>query len=418
LAGVTRAQLEFDKQPINYESSTPTERVQQLKDRLDQGEVKFEYDRQHGFLKSVLKQLDVPESSQLLVFSKTSSQIRKITPQRPRAIYFNDDVYVGWVQHGGVIEISSADPMLGAVFFTLDQEKPTHPKIVRDRGQCLICHASSRTLGVPGHLMRSVYTGQSGQPQFGSGTFSTDDRSPFAERWGGWYVTGTHGGQRHMGNVLVTDPVNNENLDTEAGANITKLGDLVETSPYLTPHSDIVSLLVLGHQTHVHNLITRANFETRSALHYDQIMNKALDREPDYRSDSTTRRIAAVADKLVAGLLFAGETKLTSEVQGTSSYAAEFTARGPSDRQGRSLRDFNLETRLMKYPCSFLIYSDSFDALPAEVKRVVFEQLLAVLNGEDAGEGFEHLSPADRQAILDILRETKKDLPDDWKATP
>lgn len=408
-------QLEFDNEPINYESATPTEKVQQLKERLERGDLTLAYDKQHGFLKAVLAELEIPKSSQLLVFSKTSSQIRKISPHRPRAVYFNDDIYVGWVQHGGVVELSSADPMLGAVFFTIDQEQTSQPKIIRDRGQCLICHASSRTQGVPGHLMRSVYVGRSGQPEFGSGTFNTNDTSPLAERWGGWYVTGTHGGQRHMGNVLITDPVDNENLDTEAGANLVDLDELVDTSPYLTPHSDIVALMVLGHQTHVHNLITRANFETRSALHYDQIMNKALDRDKDYRSESTTRRIEAAAEKLVAGLLFSGEVKLTDTVEGTSGFAEEFAARGPFDRKRRSLREFDLETRLMKYPCSFLIYSQAFDALPREGKQVVYEKLLAVLSGQDTREEYHHLSAADRRAILEILLATKKDLPESWR---
>lgn len=417
-ASFSFAQLEFEKEPISYESSTPTEKVQKLKERLERGDLTLAYDKQHGFLKAVLEELEVPKSSQLLVFSKTSSQIRKISPQRPRAVYFNDDIYVGWVQHGGVVEISSADPMLGAVFFTIDQEQPSQPKIVRDRGQCLICHASSRTQGVPGHLMRSVYVGRSGQPEFGSGTFNTVDTSPLAERWGGWYVTGTHGQQRHMGNVLITDPENNENLNTEAGANIVDLSDLVDTSPYLTPHSDIVALMVLGHQTHVHNLITRASFETRSALHYDQIMNKALDRKPDYRSESTTRRIEAAADKLVAGLLFAGEAELTDGIEGTSGFAEAFTARGPFDDEGRSLREFDLQSRLMKYPCSFLIYSQAFEALPPEIKQVVYEKLFAVLTGKDSSEEYDHLSPADRRAILEILRATQKDLPDFWRMEP
>ena len=184
-------------------------------------------------------------------------------------MYFNDDVYVGWVQNGDVVEISAADPQLGAVFYTLRQEQAERPKIVRDRGQCIVCHASSRTSGVPGHLVRSVYADKSGQPFFGSGTFTTDHRSPFKERWGGWYVTGTHGKQRHMGNVISTDRDRPEDLDMEAGANITDLSDHVNTSPYLSPHSDIVALMVLEHQSRMHNLITRANFEAKSAHHYD-----------------------------------------------------------------------------------------------------------------------------------------------------
>lgn len=417
---VALGQLEFEKPPIDYETAPLTDRVQSLVTRIESGDSTLERDAEHGYLKAVLKELDVPLSSQVLVFSKTSSQIHKIDPQRPRAVYFNDDVYIGWVQYGKVVEISSADPQLGAVFFTIDQKQP-RAEVVRDQGQCLTCHASSRTQGVPGHLMRSLYASKSGQPEFGAGTFSTDDRSPIAERWGGWYVTGTHGKQRHMGNVLVTDLENAENLDTEAGANITSLDELVDMSPYLTPHSDIVALMVLGHQARVHNLITRANFETRSALHYDQIMNRALERPSDYRSESTDRRIADVAEKLVKGLLFAGEAPLTDRVEGTSNFAAEFAALGPFDKKGRSLRAFDLEARLFKYPCSFLIYTDSFDGLPDEVKSVVYRRMHDVLTGKDPGpietstnEDFAHLSADDRHAILEILRETKEGLPSYW----
>lgn len=414
VASPTLGQLDFESAPINYNSVVPTNQVQSLAEQLAQGETKLTFDERHGYLRAILEHLDIPISSQMLVFSKTSFQLRQITSQRPRAIYFNDDVYVGWVQQGDVVEISSADPNQGAIFYTLSQKRSDRPHIVRDRGQCIVCHASSRTAGVPGHLVRSVYADVSGQPFYGSGTFTTDDRSPLEERWGGWYVTGTHGKQRHMGNCVVTNRDKPAELDVESGANVVDLADRLNTNPYLSRHSDIVALMVLGHQTRVHNLITRANFETRSAQYYDGVMNKAMNRPSGHRSDSAIRRIDSAAKKLVESMLFADEFPLTDTVVGTSDFTYEFTAKGPRDTKGRSLRDFDLATRLMKYPCSYLIYSDSFNALPDEVKARVWQRLFDALNDSDENSEFTHLSASDRRAILEILRETISDLPNYW----
>jgi len=401
------AQLDFEAEPINYNTAPVSNPVETLQQKVESGEANLNYDKQHGHLKAVLELLKVPTSSQMLVFSKTSFQPRRITPQRPRAVYFNDEVYVGWVQGGEVIEVSTADPQQGAVFYTISQAPSERPKITRDHGQCIVCHASSRTLGVPGHLVRSVYPSRSGHPFFGSGTFTTDHSSPFHQRWGGWYVSGTHGSLRHMGNVVATDRDNPESLDVQHGANVIDLSDRVNTDPYLSPHSDIAALMVLEHQTAMHNFITRANFETRSALHYDQIMNRAMDRPANHRSESAQRRIESAAEKLVEYMLFADEFQLTDTVQGTSQFAAEFSALGPRDSKGRSLRDLDLTTRLMKYPCSYLIYSKAFDGLPDEVKRIVYERLCDVFSGREDSDRFTHLRPDDREAILEILLDTK-----------
>lgn len=407
------AQLDFEAPPVNYNKAEASNPVEDLNGLLRTGEQTLTFDDEHGYLKSVLDLLDVPDSSQMLVFSKTSFQLRRISRRRPRAIYFNDDVYVGWVQGGDTLEVSVADDHLGAVFYTLRQKPVDRPQLTRDRGQCTICHASARTSGVPGHLVRSVYPSSSGQPNFGAGTFTTDHRSPFKERWGGWFVSGTHGKLRHMGNVTADEEAP-QSLDREAGANVRDLSDHVNTGPYLTNHSDIVALMVLEHQTRMHNLITRLNFETRSAQHYDAIMNKALERRADHRSESTTRRINSAAEKLVEYMLFSAEFPLSAAVAGTSTFAADFSKRGPRDSQGRSLRELDMKRRMMKYPCSYLIYSTPFDALPEAAKSRVYERLLEVLSGEDQSEAFAHLSTRDRGNILEILRDTKRDLPASW----
>ncbi|MCA9075793.1 MAG: hypothetical protein KDA93_12215 [Planctomycetaceae bacterium] len=409
------AQLDFEAAPINYETAAESNRIAELAVRIEKGEVTLEYDKEHGYLKSLLAHLNVPISSQMLVYSKTSFQLRKISPRRPRAVYFNDDVYIGWVQRGDVIEISTADRELGGVFYTLSQDESEPPRFIRDRGQCLTCHASSRTATVPGHLVRSVHVDRSGEPFYGHRTFNTDHRSPITERWGGWYVSGTHGKQRHMGNVTLDKSDDEADLDREAGANVTDLDTLLHVAPYLSTTSDLVALMILEHQTQTHNQITWTAFETRSALHYDEIMNNALERPADYRSESATRRIESATEKLVDHLLFVDEYALEDPVKGTSGFAAEFAARGPFDEQGRSLRQLDLNQRLMKYPCSYLIYSEPFDHLPAPAKQAVYERLHRILTGVETDERYAHLTPSLRRDILDILRQTKHDLPDAWK---
>lgn len=408
--GLAWGQIEFEREPIHYGKGRTTDPVAALQKKLDAGEASLEYDDKFGYLPAVLQLLDIQTSSQVLVSSKTSFQLRQISPKRPRALYFNDESYVGWVQDGDVVEVMSTDPWQGEIFYTLSQDKSEKPKFVPDRGQCISCHASSRTEGVPGGLVRSAFVDIGGQPQYGSGTFTTDHSSPFDERWGGWYVTGTHGKMRHMGNVFLTDEQNPEALDRERGANVTSLHDLFDVSRYLTPHSDVAALMVLEHQTQMQNRLTQASYEARAASHHDGIMNAALDRPGDYVSETTERRIAAVGDKLLRYMLLVDEFQLTDRVVGTSDFAKDFQALGPRDSRGRSLRDLDLETRLFKYPCSYLIYSRSFEKLPRAVKTYVATRLHDVLVGKDDSGEFDHLSASDRKAIFEIIAETKPDL--------
>ena len=267
-------------------------------------------------------------------------------------------------------------------------------------------------------MIRSVYVDHGGFPVFSMGTHRIDHSSPIEKRWGGWYVTGTHGDQKHLGNLVVSSTRQSEPIDNSAGQNVTTLDRRFKSSAYLSPHSDLVALMVLEHQAEAHNLLTKANFETRQALYSEAGMNKALNEAPDHRWDSTTTRIRNAAEKLVKYMLFCEEAPLTSKMLGTTNFADEFSQRGPRDEQGRSLRDFDLERRLFKFPCSYLIYSKSFDALPTEVKTVVFSRLWSILTGVDQGKEFQHLTEADRTSILEILRSTKTDLPTYWHSPP
>jgi hypothetical protein len=393
----------LDSGVIRYLTTPPNDPVARLQRRLDRGETKLSFQEPHGYLLSVLQQLKIPLSSQGLVFSKTSSQRQLIGPATPRALYFNDDVYIGWVQGGNVLEVAATDPRQGTMFYTLDQRETTQPKFVR-REECLQCHASPKTIGVPGLLLRSVFPAADGTPKFPLGSFDVDESTPLKQRWGGWYVTGTHGNRRHMGNVwFEEDNEHPERLDPESGANVVSLMGRFDVSAYATPHSDLVALTILAHQTHLHDLISRVNWETRLALH-----------EQGAAADASRQRISNAVEILLRGMLFTNETRLEAPVQGTSAFATEFVALGPRDRNGRSLRDLDLNRRMFRYPCSYLIYSEAFNALPKPALDYFYQRLWEVLTGKDTNEVFGGLTRPDRQAILSILRQTKDDLPSYW----
>jgi hypothetical protein len=297
--------------------------------------------------------------------------------------------------------------MQGAIFYILDERQSDHPVFQRAELDCTQCHIAAGTRGIPGVLLRSIFTNPTGTQAVQTESFITSQQSPLKERWGGWYVTGTHGAQTHMGNVVVQDKEHPEQLDRAAGANVTDLSKHIDTAAYLTGSSDIVAHLVLGHQTQMHNLITLTNYQTRLALYAAHQPANAL-------SDDQRRQFERPAEELLRYLLFANEAPLESPVKGDSTFAEEFAARGPRDPQGRSLRDFDLRTRIFKYPCSYLIYSDAFDALPEPAKGYVYHRLLEVLTGREQSPDFAKLTGEDRRAILEILLATKPGLPDEW----
>jgi len=375
---------------LTQSGSTPSDPIGQLQQKMTRGQTKLAFEQKHGYLESILKALKVPVSSQTLVFSKTSLQIERISPKTPRAIYFNDDVYVAWVQGTGFIEIMSVDPAKGSNFYVLSQERDDKPEFERSTGhECSVCHFVQEAAPkfVPRLMFSSIIPDATGNAE-GAVPIETTDQSPMKERWGGWYVTGTSGNQIHAGNIVNNKPASVFNgLPAAASAkssNVTDLSSRFDTSAYLTPYSDIVALMVLAHQMEVQNLIVLAQSKGNAA---------AKD----------------TGEPLVKAMLFAGAAPLTAPVKGTSSFTSEFAAQGPRDKSGRSLRDFDLKTRLFRYPLSYLVYSKPFDALPAGVKTYVYRRFREVLSGQDKSAAFAYLSTADRAAILEILQETKPD---------
>ena len=390
--------MPFEEDTIGYSRTLSSGPVSKLQSRINKGEVVLKHDNAYGYLLSVLENLHAARSSQMLVFSKTSFQRDRIDPKHPRALFLGDDVYVGFVPGSPLLEISEADPKLGAVFYTLDQSPAAKPRFQRN-DQCLECHATSKTMGVPGHLVRSFATDVNGVVDLATGVSLVNHRTPLAERWGGYYVTGTHGAQTHRGNLIGPEDFTRQQREPNFAGNVTKLEPFFDPAPYPAATSDIVALMVLEHQLHLHNFITRLNYESTIAL----------------RQYGHVRYLKSATEGFLKYLLFTEEAPLTARVQGVSAFTREFPASGPRDVRGRSLRDFDLQTRLFKYPCSYLIYSDAYAALPREIKEVIQQRLLEILTGKDKTGDYKMLSSADRRAILEILAETKPDLPKEWK---
>jgi hypothetical protein len=386
------AGVNYEEEPINYSKTTPNNVVSQLQKRLDAGEVQLKFEPGSGYLRSMLEQFDLPLSSQVLVFGKTSLQDDKISPQTPRALYFNENLHLGFVQDG-LIEIAVADPKLGMAFYTMRQDDSTTPVFRQEANSCLNCHGSGRTKNVPGVLVRSVMPDQKGQPVIAAGSFVSTTASPLEQRWGGWYVTGTHGNQKHLGNMTLAEARKPNKVENPNGLNVTDLSGRFDLMPYLSPHSDLVALMVLEHQTEVMNLITKSRFETQHALY---VRDQMIAADPSSKDSATATAQAAIeksAKPLVDSLLFDKEAKLTEPIAGTSSFAVDFPRRGSHDAKGRSLRDLDLQTRLFRYRCSYLVETPVFRSLPEELRQVVLTHLKTSL--KDTGEA-ETLELVDR----------------------
>jgi hypothetical protein len=395
--------FEIDHPAIAYSTRQSSSVVDALNARVQSGQVTLPFEPTTGYLEPLLNALNVSVDSQIVVFSKTSLQSQQIQPRNPRAIYFNDSVVVAWVR-GGFIEIAAHDPAQGAVFYRVLRAVGGPPALFRDNS-CLGCHNSFATLGVPGFLAKSVPSAMDGSALPWLGNYLTDHRSPIPERWAGWFVTGKAGASRHLGNA----PVANRNADDvsveDANLNLADLRSRFDTAAYLSPHSDVIALLVFDHQLRMMNLLTRIGWEARRMAH-------------DGRGDAViATALRDLTVETVDYMLFVDEAPL-SGVSGTSGFAESFSTRGPRDSKGRSLRDFDLKRRLFTNPCSYMIYSDAFDQLPSVAKRAIYTRLWDVLSGAERAKKYARLSAGDRDRIVEILRETKQDLPASFSPRP
>jgi hypothetical protein len=388
----------YDEEIINYSNQPAHSPVEKLQARIDRGEVKLKHDPKYGWIPALLEAFNIPKSSQMLVFSKTSLQRQFITPENPRSLFFNDDVYLGFIPGAPVMEVSAVDPRLGGVFYTLSLEQTAKPRFVR-ANDCTSCHGSAKTLGVPGHFVRSIATDETGELDQSSEINYITHRSPFVDRWGGWYVTGQHGSQAHRGNLIGAKDFARFEKEPLWRGNLSDLGQFFDQSKYYGKGSDVVALMVLEHQGQMHNYITRLNYET-------QIMMKTY---------GHIRYLRIQAAAFLRYLLLTEEQPLAAPVQGNPDYVKWFTAQGPRDPQGRSLRELDLKTRMFKYPCSYLIYSEAFDSIPDVMREHLLQRLHDILTGKDTSEDFAKIPEKDRKNILEILLATKPKLPAYWR---
>lgn len=350
----------LDQHPaIDYRGGAVSDVVSVLQRDIAAGTASIAFDGRQGYLRSVLAALNVPVESQVLLFSKTGLQHPFTSPENPRALYFNDRVVVGYIPGAPVLEIAAHDPSQGVIFQTLKQDAASAQFARPDR--CLGCHLSSNSMSVPGILVRSMSTAPDGRPMPQDGSFVIDHRSRLEQRWAGWFVTGASSSVTHMGKPV--DP-------------------RVDLTAYPVPTSDVAALLAFDHQGHAINLLTRLGWETRFAAAEGKI-------------DFTSGDLGDILRETVEYFLFVDEATLASPVQGASAFAKSFAGAGLRDRKGRSLRELDLQTRLLKYRCSYMIYSPAFDALPAAARAAFYARAKTVL--ESRGD----------TAVVEILDDTR-----------
>jgi hypothetical protein len=386
---------------IGYYTRPTHDLVAELNRHIEDGTVRVNFDEGTGYLRPVLDALQVPAESQMLVMSKTGVQGLYTGPANPRAIFFNDAVTVGYIRGAPLLELAVHDPQQGVVFYTTEQKAQTHPLFER-RPACLSCHQNYSTLHVPGLLARSVFMAPDGLPLSQFGSYDTDDRTPFRRRWGGWYVTGTHGSIGHIGNAMVTDKEKREVVVSDSALHRISLESVFDARGYLSAHSDIAALMVFEHQGHMTNLITRVAWDARLAAY-------------DHRLDLAGGPLRDAVNELVDYLLFVDEQPLTAAIKGTAGFAEIFSARGPADSRGRSLRQLDLERRLLRYPCSYMVYSEAFGALPLELRGAIYDRMWDILSGHDTSPKYARLSVSDRRAIVEILGDTLRDPPGNFR---
>jgi hypothetical protein len=414
---------DWQESVIHYESNGDLkDPVAELQRRIENREVTLKFEKNRGYLKSLLGALQIPRSSQGLVFSKTSSQADWTSPRTPRALYFNDNVYVAWTPDAPQIDLISMDPNKGPIFYVLSQKPEGSPKFARQT-DCRLCHQGGKTMFWPGLIAKSVNTTADGKPVSREVAFSLGHETPISFRWGGWYVTGAlHGGPEkgaHLGNVFTADSDRSGQVTRSLGADLKDLKGMIESTRYLSASSDVVALLVFEHQTRMHNLLTQANYETRLALARDGDANHAgaAKGQSVRLSDESRARIEQAGERLLEYMLFRREAALDGAVQGTTRFFAEFQRGGPRDSRGRSLRELELKTRLFRYPCSYLVYSPAFDGLPQEMRNYLWMRLEQILTGREPNEPYASMGASERAAVLEILRDTKPEFKA-WLARP
>ncbi len=406
---------DYEQPPVRYSATQPNDAIARLQQKLASGELVFA-GSELEVLRTLLRTLEVPVESQLLVFSRTSLQRGRIRPERPRALYFSDSMYVGWVP-GGLIEVAAIDPKLGPVFYSFAASRAAGggaPDIQRD-ADCLRCHGGTFVRDIPGVFARSVFPDANGEPLLRHGTLVVDDETPFAQRWGGWYVTGYHGTESHRGNTRGAELGDQLVFESEK-ARPDELSAYFETGDYLRPTSDVVALLVFEHQLTMQNALTRAGMVCRKMITYQHGLQKAF-KEPvtdEPAFDSVKSVFASAVQDVLDRLLFRNAAALPAGVAGDDKFKEAFLRGAPRDSVGRSLRDLQLRDRIFEHRCSYLVYSESFRDLPEMLKVRVLEKLRSALQSRDAKDRYAYLPAEEKERIYEILLATLPEAKAQW----
>jgi hypothetical protein len=404
---VNAARYDADYPTLGYSNRASHNAFARLQQRLEKGELQLKWRTDRGYLDDLLAALKIDTSSQVLVYSKTSLQIDGITAATPRAVYFNDQAYVGFVQGMPLLELAAPDDELGMVFYTLVNRLPGAVRIDREASRCLTCHDTYSMLGggVPRIMVLSAVVDSEYSPGTRETSEETNDQTPLRERWGGWFVSGQTGSQLHLGNLPISGEANLAALSDAQRMNLQTLDGLLDTKPYISNKSDVVALMVLEHQTIVQNLITRASIKLRTAL--PRLEGGQIPKSADALSARGQTTLQALLEPLLRQMLFVDAVQFSQPIRGSAGFEQAFEARGPHDAQGRSLRQLDLKTALFRWPVSFFIYAPAFDSLPQLAREYVYGRLLQVLQGRDAKLTLDRYSAADRAATIELLQATK-----------
>ncbi|OWK36452.1 hypothetical protein FRUB_09015 [Fimbriiglobus ruber] len=325
----------------------------------------------------------------MLVNSATSFQKTIISPRRPRSLYFNDDTYVGFVP-GGQIEVIAIDPERGGMFYIFNRlERGKTPRIRRSES-CLTCHATAQMNGVPQLVVESVVPGITGGGEVAFRRDLSGHAVPLDDRFGGWLVTGAPQSLKHRGNILI------EWTKGKAVERVIQPGELYNPARYPLPTSDILPHLLQEHQVGFINRAVAASYRTRVLLH-----------ENGGKAEPVTAELEKLARELVRYLLFADEVPLPKGgVAGSKEFKADFLAKRRIASNGHSLRDLDLETRLMRFRCSYMIESPAFAGLPGPLRRQVDRELALALAPDPVRKDYAYLPAEEKRMIREILENT------------
>ena len=385
---------DLDSEPHRYFQRTAVDRFSRRIPELAAGRLPLDRSSERAFLKSLLRALDIPESSQLLVFSNTSLQLSLINPNNPRALYFSDDLYLGYVP-GGKIEVATIDAELGAVFYIFDIPRSDSRVVVERARRCMNCHANEDTLKVPGLSVKSVAPGPGGGSLDTFHPGQSGHTQPLAERFGGWYVTGTGGFDGHWGNRM------GRLYQGELSATPLEPGTRFSFERYPVATSDLLAHLLHEHQVGGVNRLIRAQYRFRE-LHHRNGGSVPQALPPDLETE--------LAD-LLGYLLFAQEAPIpASGIPGNPAFREGF-ARNRKVVDGHSLKDLDLQTRLLRFRCSYLIHTPFFEGLDADLRRRILRDLDHALSPEKRNAASRHLSDSEAAVIRTILRATVPGFP-------